>query len=266
MPNIKIEDLEKTEKTYSVRTENIKSTNLAYVMYTSGSTGSPKGVMITHKNVLRLVKNSNYLNFNKINILQAGSLAFDASTFEIWGALLNGGCLHLISKEDLLNVKKVKKVINKNKINALFLTASLFNQLILDDITLLDNVEFILIGGDKLSEYHVGLLRKHNKKIKIINGYGPTEGTTFTTTYEIENVNDNIPIGKPIANTQVYIMRNDTLCSIGMPGELCIAGDGVAKGYLNQPELTKRVFVKNPYGEGTYIDQVILLGGKMTVI
>ena len=251
VPNIKIEDLEKTEKTYSVRTENIKSTNLAYVMYTSGSTGSPKGVMITHKNVLRLVKNSNYLNFNKINILQAGSLAFDASTFEIWGALLNGGCLHLISKEDLLNVKKVKKVINKNKINALFLTASLFNQLILDDITLLDNVEFILIGGDKLSEYHVGLLRKHNKKIKIINGYGPTEGTTFTTTYEIENVNDNIPIGKPIANTQVYIMRNDTLCSIGMPGELCIAGDGVAKGYLNQPELTKRVFVKNPYGEGT---------------
>ena len=168
VPNIKIEDLEKTEKTYSVRTENIKSTNLAYVMYTSGSTGSPKGVMITHKNVLRLVKNSNYLNFNKINILQAGSLAFDASTFEIWGALLNGGCLHLISKEDLLNVKKVKKVINKNKINALFLTASLFNQLILDDITLLDNVEFILIGGDKLSEYHVGLLRKHNKKLRSL--------------------------------------------------------------------------------------------------
>lgn len=248
--NIKIDDLDKSTKVYNGLDKKIEPTSLAYVMYTSGSTGNPKGVMITHRNVIRLVKNSNFLDFNNINILQAGSLAFDASTFEIWGSLLNAGCLFLISKENLLNIKRIKKVLYENKIDALFLTVSLFNQLILDDKTLFDKVKALLVGGDKLSEYHINLLRKHNHEIKIINGYGPTEGTTFTTTYNIEDVSNNIPIGKPIANTQVYIMRNNTLCSIGMPGELCIAGDGVAKGYLNQPELTKKVFIKNPYGKG----------------
>lgn len=225
--------------------------DLVYLIYTSGTTGEPKGSMIENRNIVRLVKNTNYVDFTDIRILQTGSLAFDASTFEIWGALLNGGSVYLCKKESLETAEQLRDTLNKHDISALWLTSTLFNQMVMMDRSIFDRLEYLLVGGEKLSEAHVNMLREHNKKTRFINGYGPTENTTFTLTYEVGNhVPKVIPIGKPIANTTAYIMNGELLCGIGMPGELCVSGDGVSRGYLNCPELTAEKFVTNPYGEG----------------
>ncbi|MGM9977963.1 MAG: amino acid adenylation domain-containing protein [Clostridium sp.] len=239
------------EENYKDDSENLENVNepndLIYLIYTSGTTGKPKGTMIEHKNVLRLVKNTNYINFNdiNINILQTGSLSFDASTFEIWGALLNGGRLYLAESEIFTNSQSLKKMIYDNNINIMWLTSALYNQIITDDEETFDGLDYLLIGGEKLSVEHVKKLKNRNKKIHLINGYGPTESTTFATTYEINEVSDIIPIGKPISNTQIYIKNGNGLSGIGVPGELCIAGDGLSRGYLNQIEMTQEKFIND---------------------
>ena len=224
---------------------------LAYVMYTSGTTGRPKGSMITNRGIVRLVKNTNIMELDEnITILQTGSIAFDAATFEIWGALLNGGKVVLTDEEILMNPVELKKILLQYSVNTMWLTSTLFNQIIQMEITVFDSLKTILVGGEKLSEKHIHLLRDHNKEISIINGYGPTENTTFTTTYQIPSEFESISIGRPISQTQVYIMDDQQLCGIGIPGELCIAGDGLSKGYLNQKELTEEKFTTDPFGEG----------------
>lgn len=219
--------------------------DLVYLMYTSGTTGVPKGVMIEHKSIIRLVKNASFFKFDSPRILQTGSLMFDASTFEIWGALLNGGTLYLERQESIFNIIKMKRIIEENKINIMFLTTSLYNQIVTLDTSVFDSLDNLVIGGEKASVSHIRLLKDYNNKIHIINGYGPTECTTFATAYEIEAVNERIPIGKPIANTNVFIMNHNCLCGIGMTGELCLGGDGLARGYLNQDAITKEKFVLN---------------------
>jgi tyrocidine synthetase III len=229
------------------------SDDLAYVMYTSGSTGKPKGVMIEHKSVIRLVKNANYIELNENDkILQTGAIVFDAMTFEVWGALLNGASLYLIAKDKILDADKLKQEIERNKITTIWLTAPLFNQIIDQNQKVFDECRYLLVGGDVLSPRHVNILRESNNEIRIINGYGPTENTTFTTCFTIKKTyGSSIPIGKPISNTQVYIIdRNNMLQPIGIAGELCISGDGLARGYLNKPELTVEKFVPNPFEPG----------------
>ncbi|HGC8550273.1 TPA: AMP-binding protein, partial [Streptococcus agalactiae] len=140
-------------------------------------------------------KNTNIIDFTELKVLQSSALAFDVSTYEIWGSLLNGGCLCLIDKDDLLDCKKLKQIIKDKKIDTSFFTVALFNQLTADDISVFDDLSSVMVGGDKLSESHVNRLREHNKKIRIINGYGPTENASFTTTYDIEKVEEKIFIG-----------------------------------------------------------------------
>lgn len=228
--------------------------DLAYVIYTSGSTGKPKGVMIEHKSVLRLVKNTNFIEFKKDDkILQTGAIVFDAITFEVWGALLNSLSLYLVAKDKILDGDKLKHEIVKNGITTIWLTASLFNQIVDQNPEVFAGCRNLLVGGDVLSPKHINEIRKRDKEIKIINGYGPTENTTFTACFSIENIYDaNIPIGKPISNTRVYIVDpNNKLQPIGVAGELCTAGEGLARGYLNRPELTEEKFVDNPFEPGT---------------
>lgn len=237
--------------------ENPKPVNtsgdLIYLIYTSGTSGKPKGAMIEHKSVIRLVNKADFVNLNENTvILQTGTLCFDAATFEVWGALLNGGTLYLADNEIIMNPNSLRTMIQNEKINTMWLTVSLFNQLVIENPHIFDSLKNLLIGGEKISEKHVSMLRENNKDIRIINGYGPTETTTFAATYPITDypMQDNTPIGRPIHNTQVYIVNEDTLCGIGMIGEIFIAGDGVARGYLNQPELTDKSFITNPYGSG----------------
>ncbi|MBG9456842.1 hypothetical protein ABE61_23375 [Lysinibacillus sphaericus] len=207
--------------------------------------------MISHRNVVRLVRDTDYIELNENTvILQTGSLSFDASTLEIWGAFLNGGKVVITSQEIITDHVQLKQAIRNNKVTTMWLTSTLFNQTISEDVTVFDTLRHLLIGGEKLSDAHVRMMKEHNKETILTNGYGPTENTTFTTTYEIPENFENIPIGKPVSNTQVYILNGDNLCGIGVPGELCIVGDGLARGYLNRPELTEEKFVKNPFGEG----------------
>ncbi len=224
--------------------------NLAYIMYTSGSTGKPKGIMVKHRNVVRLVKNTNYVKFEEGDrILQTGAVAFDASTFEIWGSLLNGIQLHLADEETILDADRLEEEIIKNKITTLWLTSPLFNQLAQQKPEMFMPLKYLLVGGDVLSPTHINRVRKSCKQLIVINGYGPTENTTFSVCLPIDrDYQDNIPIGTPIANSTAYIV--DTYGRpqpVGVPGELWVGGDGVAKGYLNSSELTAEKFITDSF-------------------
>lgn len=228
--------------------------DLAYVIYTSGTTGKPKGVMIENKNILRLIKNTNYVKLDEETIiLQTGAISFDASTFEIWGALLNGGMLFLAHKYTLQSPEEMRNIIRENGVNTLFLTTALFNQMISFDSGFFSSVNYLMFGGEKTSEQYVRAFRSNpaNKNVICSNVYGPTEATTFSLFFQIQsNHSGKTPIGKPISNSEAYIINNNGLCSIGQKGELCLAGDGIARGYLNNDDLTALKFINNPFGAG----------------
>ena len=225
--------------------------SLAYVMYTSGSTGRPKGVMVGHRAVVRLVKNTNYVNLTEQEtFLQFSPISFDASTLEIWGPLLNGGSL-AIMPPDVQSLAEIGAAIRTHGVTSMWLTAGLFNVMVEQRLEDLQPLRQLLIGGDALSPLHVRRALEALPQCRLINGYGPTEGTTFTCCHTISGEDaqgSSIPIGRPIANTQVYLLDSDNEpVSVGEAGELCIAGDGLARGYLNQPDLTAEMFVPHPF-------------------
>ena len=227
------------------------SDSLAYIIYTSGTTGNPKGAMIEQKSVIRLVKNGGFATLDdELVILETGQLSFDASTLEIWGSLLNGGQLVITDNDTLLDSKRLKDEIKNKNVNFMWLTSTLFNQMFMADEHIFDSLQCLMVGGEQLSEKHVRMFKEIKNNVRLVNGYGPTENTTFTTTYEIPDRFDTIPIGKPISNTKVFVLNGEKLCGIGIPGELCTSGDGVSRGYLNNKKLTEEKFVKNPYGSG----------------
>ncbi|MFC0514088.1 amino acid adenylation domain-containing protein [Mucilaginibacter angelicae] len=224
---------------------------LAYIMYTSGSTGKPKGAMVEHGNVVSLVKNAGYFNADHNDtLLVTGSPSFDATTFEYWSMLLNGGQLVLCNDKDLFNSTTLKKLIVQHKVTVMWFTSSWFNQLADDAPEVLKGLKTILVGGEKLSVPHIKKIRATYPDLKLLNGYGPTENTTFSLTYPITEINSDgiIPIGKPLNNRKAYILGPaHQLNPVGVFGEVWLGGDGVSRGYLNQPELTNQKFIKDPF-------------------
>jgi amino acid adenylation domain-containing protein len=228
---------------------------LAYVMYTSGSTGTPKGVIVEQRSVIRLVEGTNYVQLqgNEV-LLSTGAVAFDATTFEYWSMLLHGGTLVLCSKEELLDTAKLEAIIRREKVDMMWFTAGWFNQLLERSISIFEGLKTILVGGDKLSSVHINTCLRQYPALKIINGYGPTENTTFSLTYPVVPGHINIPIGKPISNSTVYILDNLLqLCPAGVIGEICVGGDGLASGYLNNAALTSERFVPHPFQQGAFL-------------
>lgn len=226
-------------------------TSLAYVMYTSGSTGQPKGVMVENRAIVRLVRNTNFCKFGPDEVfLQFAPISFDASTLEIWGALLNGGRL-VVMPSHSASLEELGQTIRDQRVTTLWLTAGLFNLMVEQRLSDLRSVRQLLAGGDVLSSRHVRMVLEKLPECMVINGYGPTENTTFTCCHAMragEPVPDSIPIGKPISNTQVYILDEQMRpLPPGEVGELYAGGDGVARGYLNNPEATAEKFITNPF-------------------
>ncbi|MBG9713648.1 non-ribosomal peptide synthetase [Bacillus cereus] len=222
----------------------ITANDLAYVNYTSGSTGKPKGVCIPHKGVVRLVSRNKYIE-RKDKFILLSSVSFDAATFEIWGSLLNGA--ELIIPPTFLTLEEIGKILIEEKVSIIWLTAGLFHEIVDENIQILKKIKKLLAGGDVLSISHVKKVINEYPSIRVINGYGPTENTTFTCTYEVEKLykgQKSIPIGRPIPNTYVLVLdKNKQLVPCGVPGELYASGDGLAKGYLNLPEKNDESFV-----------------------
>jgi amino acid adenylation domain-containing protein/thioester reductase-like protein len=239
------------QQTQQNPTTSIKAQDLAYVMYTSGSTGQPKGVSIIHQGVVRLVKESDYASFSAQEVfLQFAPITFDAATFEIWGCLLNSGRL-IIFPSNTPSINELGQVIEQYQVTTLWLTAGLFHLMVDENIDALKPLHQLLAGGDILSVPHVQKFLQNVENCQLINGYGPTENTTFTCCYQIPtslSPDVSVPIGRPIANTQVYILDKYLQpLPIGVPGELYISGAGLARGYFNCPELTQEKFIPNPF-------------------
>ncbi|QHS63327.1 non-ribosomal peptide synthetase [Chitinophaga agri] len=235
----------------------VTADSLAYVMYTSGSTGRPKGVMVTHRNIVSLAVGSGFLDWSADDVLlSTGSPSFDASTIEYWGTLLNGVTLVLAHEERLLDSVQLKEEIIARRVTRMWFTAGWLHQLIDMDISIFGSLKTVMAGGEKLSETHISRLRAAYPDLKIINGYGPTENTTFSLTYTVPGAiaGQPIPIGYPLSNRTAYVLNNRLEQQpVGVPGELYVGGAGLSKGYLGQPELTAARFITHPAtGERLY--------------
>lgn len=227
--------------------------NLAYVMYTSGSTGKPRGVSVTHRNVVRLVKETSYVSFTSEEIfLQLAPISFDAATFEIWGSLLNGAKLAIFPAR-IPSLEDIGEAISRYGVTTLWLTAGLFHLMVDERLDDFRPLRQLLAGGDVLSVKHTEEVKKRLNGLNLINGYGPTESTTFTCCYTVSEagqVRSSVPIGKPIANTTVYVLTADLEpVPVGVTGELYIGGDGLARGYMNRTKLTAEKFIPNPFSD-----------------
>src|SRR5579871_4476922 len=237
----------------------LRPDSAAYLMHTSGSTGSPKGVVVTHRGIVRLVDSVKYVHLDEGQILlQMAPLSFDASTFEIWGALLNGGKL-VLYPDGLPDPEMLGHVLREEGINTLWLTASLFHAFVNERIHDLSGVRQLLAGGDVLRIAEVRRALESLPHCRMVNGYGPTEATTFSCCHTVamdDCLSRSIPIGRPIENTRVYILGTALNPQpIGVMGELYIAGVGLARGYWNRSAQTAERFVADPFdvqGERMY--------------
>lgn len=220
--------------------------DLAYCIYTSGTTGKPKGVMIEHQGIANL--REYFIRMQSVTesdrVLQFSSLSFDASISELTMTLLIGASLYIPSQYTRMDTLQLEKYIADNRISIAILPPMFLSQL--HPVGL----RTIIAAGSETNKKLV----ENNKNIPIYsNDYGPTEGTVCATFWKHncdDPVPDRIPIGRPMNNKKVFILNKLTLCGIGMPGEICISGVGIARGYLNQEELTEQKFISNPYGSG----------------
>ncbi|GGV29011.1 hypothetical protein GCM10010182_60010 [Actinomadura cremea] len=221
--------------------------DIAYINFTSGSTGMPKGVPIRHRSVARLVHAASYARLDEhARLLQLAPIFFDAATFEIWGALLRGGTC-VLYPSDFLRFSELKKVLETQRVTVVWLTAALFNTIVDEAPATLESVETIITGGEAHSLRHMAAALRYYGEDRIVNGYGPTESTTFATYHPVRSLAPDgspLPIGTPIQNTRLYLVADERLCAVGETGEIWLAGPGLSPGYLGNPEATRERFVE----------------------
>lgn len=221
---------------------------IAYINFTSGTTGRSKGVRIQHRSIVRLVTNPSYADLDEDTVLlHASPATFDAATFEIWGALLNGGVCALYSRPHLLHFSELRRLIQRRGVNCIFLTTALFNALIDEDVDALNSVQTILFGGEAYSDRHVRQALKSYGSGRLVHVYGPTECTTFATYYPIDRMPQppaELPIGRPIQNTTLYVVSNGWLCRPGEVGEVLLGGPGLSPGYLEAGSVSQDGFAE----------------------
>ena len=226
----------------------------AVLYYTSGSTGTPKAVCMPHRALMRLVLQTDFVQLGPSDhVAHVSNVAFDAASFEIWGALLNGATLHPIGREVALTPALLARELKARRITAMFLTTSLFNQVARDTPDAFATLDALLFGGETAEPAWVKRVLARGAPKRLINVYGPTETGTFATFHEVRAVTAGrtVPIGRPIANTTAFVVgRHGGVQPIGAAGELFIGGDGLALGYHNRPELTARAFVAHPVAAG----------------
>ncbi|OPB02335.1 non-ribosomal peptide synthetase [Pseudomonas synxantha] len=231
------------------------SDSVAYIMYTSGSTGQPKGVLVPHRGITRLVLNNGYADFNAADrVAFASNPAFDASTMDVWGPLLNGGQVQVIDHATLLDPSAFAQALQG--VTVLFVTTALFNQYVQLIPQALAGLRILLCGGERADPAAFRTLLAQAPALRLVHCYGPTETTTYATTCEVHTIADDadsVPVGRPISNTQVYVLDAQQPVPLGIVGEICIGGDGVALGYLNRPELTAEKFVQDPFNPGALL-------------
>lgn len=247
---ININDSENYNSTFSVKKPN--SDAIAYLMYTSGTTGVPKGVQVTHKNILKLVYDHGVISVNpEDKVLQWSNFAFDGSTYEIFSSLLKGASLYILKEEQVSDAIKLSEVIASESLTVCFITTALFNSLVDYNVSKLSGLRKLLFGGELVSISHVKTALASLGQEVLVHVYGPTETVVYATSYPINSIkNDIVPIGFPLDNTRIYIVTNDgALCPIGVAGEIWIGGDGVSSGYLNKQDLTNEKFIKNPFDD-----------------
>lgn len=246
--NIKDINLENLEKVDLKRSVNYTVESPVCVLYTSGTTGNPKGALIINKNITKLVLNPDYIEFKDTDtILQAASTNFDVSLFEFWGPLLNGGTCALLKKQNLLDSNYLNRYIKERNVTIAWITQALFSQIIDNKIEVFETLRTVFSGGDVMSLKHVNKLRRTYKDLRIINCYGPTECTTFTNTFDIKCEREKrVPLGKAISNTYGYVIDSKfRLLPLYTEGEYIIGGDSVALGYVNNAKLTCEKFVND---------------------
>ncbi|KXZ23340.1 non-ribosomal peptide synthetase, partial [Bacillus nakamurai] len=247
------------EASYDKESHNLAlpfdSKTIANLTYTSGTTGTPKGNIVTHANILRTVKDTNYLTVSEEDtVLGLSNYVFDAFMFDLFGSLLNGAKLVIVPKETVLDMSRLSHVIKRENVSILMITTALFHLLVDVETSCLSTLRKIMFGGERASVEHVKKALSTVGKGKLLHMYGPSESTVFATYHPVDVIEEDtlsIPIGKPVSNTEVFILNPDgRVQPAGVAGELCVSGEGLVQGYFNRPELTEEKFVPHPFKDG----------------
>ncbi|MGB8190837.1 MAG: amino acid adenylation domain-containing protein, partial [Chitinophagaceae bacterium] len=227
-----------------------------YIMYTSGTTGNPKGILVNQCNILKLVYDAGEIAVNSNDVvIQWSNYSFDGSTYEIYSALLKGAKLCMIADSAAADVYEIARVIEEHRVTIFFITTALFNSFVDTELGVLKGLRKILFGGEMCSMDHVRKALRVLGPGKIIHVYGPTETTVYATAYPLYEMGNwsTLPIGRPLSNTEIVLLNSDKQqVPVGVLGELFIGGEGVSLGYVNNEELIEQKFVNIDGLKGTW--------------